>query len=112
MHRPMCSCWPGISAGVNSHRATCHTPSIVGWRSEQPRGVTGLGLEDSVNQATMHPEYVWWNGERRPWDECTIHVTEIGWSTIGAVFEGIRAYSGDGDDQLYIFRLREHLERL
>ena len=64
-----------------------------------------------MNQATTHPEYVWWNGERRPWDECTIHVTELGWSTIGAVFEGIRAYTGD-DDQLFIFRLREHLERL
>ncbi len=43
----------------------------------------GLGLEESVNQATTHPEYVWWNGERRPWDECTIHVTELGWSTVG-----------------------------
>ena len=64
-----------------------------------------------MNQATTHPEYLWWNGERRPWDECTIHVTELGWSTIGAVFEGIRAYTGD-DDELYIFRLREHLERL
>jgi branched-chain amino acid aminotransferase len=71
-----------------------------------------FGLEDSVNQASTHPEYVWWNGERRPWDECTIHVTELGWSTIGAVFEGIRAYTGDEEDQLFIFRLREHLERL
>ena len=64
-----------------------------------------------MKQATTHPEFVWWNGERRPWDECTIHVTELGWSTIGAVFEGIRAYTGD-DDHLFIFRLREHLERL
>jgi branched-chain amino acid aminotransferase len=64
-----------------------------------------------VNQATTHPEYIWWNGQRRPWDECTIHVTELGWSTVGAVFEEIRAYSGV-NDELYIFRLREHLERL
>ena len=64
-----------------------------------------------MNQATTHPKYVWWNGVRRPWDECSIHVTELGWSTIGAVFEGIRAYTG-GDDQIFIFRLREHLERL
>jgi branched-chain amino acid aminotransferase len=70
-----------------------------------------FGLEDSVGQSTTHPEFVWWNGERRPWEECTIHVTELGWSTIGAVFEGIRAYTGD-DDHLFIFRLREHLERL
>ena len=57
-----------------------------------------------MNQVMTHPEYIWWNGERRPWEECTIHVTELGWSTVGAVFEGIRAYTGD-DDELYIFRL-------
>ena len=59
-----------------------------------------------------HPNFVWWNGKRRPWEDCTIHVTELGWSTVGAVFEGIRAYTGDGADELYIFRLQEHLERL
>ena len=59
-----------------------------------------------------HPEYIWWNGERRAWDDCAVHVTELGWSTIGAVFEGIRAYTGDDPGELYIFRFREHLERL
>ncbi|MCD6028921.1 MAG: branched-chain amino acid aminotransferase [Thermomicrobiales bacterium] len=59
-----------------------------------------------------HPDFVWWNGERRAWGDCTVHVTELGWSTIGAVFEGIRAYTGAGPDELYIFRFREHLERL
>lgn len=58
------------------------------------------------------PAYLWWNGERRRWEDATIHVTELGWSTVGAVFEGIRAYaSGDGED-LYVFRLQEHLDRL
>jgi branched-chain amino acid aminotransferase len=65
-----------------------------------------------VTEMTTHPAFVWWNGQRRPWDECTVHVTELGWSTIGAVFEGIRAYTGDSPDELYVFRLREHLERL
>lgn len=59
-----------------------------------------------------NPDYVWWNGERRRWDDCTVHVTELGWSTVGAVFEGIRAYLGDNGDDLYLFRLQEHLERL
>lgn len=59
-----------------------------------------------------HPEFIWWNGSQRRWEECTVHVTELGWSTVGAVFEGIRAYAGDSPDELYIFRLREHLERL
>jgi branched-chain amino acid aminotransferase len=65
-----------------------------------------------MKQEVAHPMYVWWNGERRPWEDCTIHVTELGWSTVGAVFEGIRAYSGNSDNELYVFRLREHLERL
>jgi branched-chain amino acid aminotransferase len=68
-------------------------------------------LEVPVTQAMIHPNFVWWNGERRPWDECTIHVTELGWSTVGGVFEGIRAYTGD-DGELCIFRLRDHLDRL
>lgn len=61
---------------------------------------------------SSNPNFLWWNGERRPWAEATIHVTELGWSTIGAVFEGIRAYWNEDQGELYVFRLREHLERL
>jgi branched-chain amino acid aminotransferase len=65
-----------------------------------------------VGHNSGHPEFIWWNGQQRRWDDCTIHVTELGWSTIGAVFEGIRAYAGDDGEAMHIFRLREHLERL
>jgi branched-chain amino acid aminotransferase len=65
-----------------------------------------------VTPEMTHPEFIWWNGELRRWDDCTVHVTELGWSTVGAVFEGIRAYAGDNADETYIFRLKEHLERL
>jgi branched-chain amino acid aminotransferase len=64
-----------------------------------------------VASAQQHPAYLWWNGERRRWDEATVHVTELGWSTVGAVFEGIRAYWNDERDELYVFRLDEHLDR-
>lgn len=64
-----------------------------------------------MSDETTHPTYVWWNGEQRPWEECTVHVTELGWSTVGAVFEGIRAYTGDEPGELFVFRLQEHLER-
>lgn len=60
----------------------------------------------------QHPAYLWWNGETRRWEDATIHVSEIGWSTVGAVFEGIRAYWNEQEEELYVFRLREHLERL
>jgi branched-chain amino acid aminotransferase len=58
------------------------------------------------------PVYLWINGEQKPWDEATVHVSELGWSTIGAVFEGIRAYWNADREELYVFRLTEHMERL
>jgi branched-chain amino acid aminotransferase len=58
------------------------------------------------------PKYLWWNGERRLWSECTVHISEIAWATVGAVFEGIRAYWNAEQEQLYVFRLDEHLQRL
>jgi len=36
--------------------------------------------------------YVWWNGELVAWQEAKVHLTILGWSTLGAVFEGIKAY--------------------
>ena len=59
-----------------------------------------------------HPSYLWWNGEQLRWEDARVHVTELGWSTVGAVFEGIRAYWDDQAEELYIFRLQEHLDRL
>lgn len=62
--------------------------------------------------ADGHPAYLWWNGKQRRWEDATVHVTDLGWSTVGAVFEGIRAYWNDDAGELYIFRLREHMDRL
>ena len=58
------------------------------------------------------PAYLWWKGQQVRWDEAQVHITELGWSTVGAVFEGIRAYWNADEGELYVFRLREHLERL
>jgi branched-chain amino acid aminotransferase len=65
-----------------------------------------------VASQNEHPAFVWWNGERVAWNDATVHVTELGWSTVGAVFEGIRAYASRDGGEIYVFRLREHLERL
>lgn len=62
--------------------------------------------------SSSHPAYLWINGTRIPWDDATVHVSELGWSTIGAVFEGIRGYWNTDQERLHVFRLREHLERL
>lgn len=59
-----------------------------------------------------NPRYLWWNGELVEWDNATVHVTEMGFSTVGAVFEGIRAYWSDDQQELFVFRLAEHMRRL
>jgi branched-chain amino acid aminotransferase len=66
-----------------------------------------------MSEQQAFPAYLWWDGEFVSWEEATVHVTELGWSTVGAVFEGIRAYASDtSSNDVSVFRLREHLERL
>jgi branched-chain amino acid aminotransferase len=58
-----------------------------------------------------NPKYLWWNGKQMPWEDATVHVTDLGWSTVGAIFEGIRAYWNDEKEESYVFRLPEHMKR-
>lgn len=55
--------------------------------------------------------YVWIDGEMVPWDAATVHVTKLGWSTMGAVFEGISAYWNPEHGQLYGLQFAEHYAR-
>ncbi len=55
-------------------------------------------------------KYVWHNGEFVAWDDARVHVMTNALHYGTGVFEGIRAYS-DGN-QLYVFRLMEHVTRL
>ncbi len=56
------------------------------------------------------PELVWIDGEFVPWKDAKIHIMTHALHYGSAVFEGIRAYYHE--DELYIFRLREHMKRL
>jgi branched-chain amino acid aminotransferase len=56
-------------------------------------------------------KYVWIDGELVPWDQATVHVTKLGWSTMGAVFEGISAYWNPEQEQLYGLQFAEHYAR-
>lgn len=67
--------------------------------------------EESTTVAAGKPTYLWWNGKRMNWDDATVHVTALGWSTVGAIFEGIRAYWNPDHEELYVFRLDEHMDR-
>jgi branched-chain amino acid aminotransferase len=60
----------------------------------------------------MNPANTWMNGRVTPWAESLIHVSADAVLRGASVFEGIRAYrSAEGED-LLVFRLQEHLERL
>jgi branched-chain amino acid aminotransferase len=56
--------------------------------------------------------YLWFSGRRVPWETAMVHVSLIGWPSVGAVFEGIRGYWNAEQAAVYIFRLAEHMERL
>ena len=49
---------------------------------------------------------IWYDGQLRPWRECTLHVLSHGLHFASSVFEGMRTYAGE------TFNLTEHIERL
>jgi len=60
--------------------------------------------------ALKKTSWIWIDGEFKPWDEAKIHVLTHALHYGTGVFEGIRAYMSDG--KIYVFRLKEHIERL
>ena len=57
-------------------------------------------------------DYIWKNGEMVPWAECTTHVLSHSLHYGSAVFEGARCYQDPDSGKSYVFRLRDHMERL
>ena len=74
--------------------------------SEEPQ------VQDTLGMAGGLPSYIWMSGERVEWDNAMVHASTLGWSAISMVFEGIRGYWNPEKEQLNIFRLDTHLERL
>jgi branched-chain amino acid aminotransferase len=66
--------------------------------------------EESVAEATT-PKFVWVDGKIVPWNEATIHITNLGTSGVSSVFEGVRAYWNAAQKKLFVFQLDAHLER-
>ncbi len=52
------------------------------------------------------------NGQYVDWNDAKLHVTTHALLYGSAVFEGIRAYASPDKEQLFVFRLREHIVRL
>ncbi|MCP5149655.1 MAG: branched-chain amino acid transaminase [Ectothiorhodospiraceae bacterium] len=57
-------------------------------------------------------KYVFLNGELVPFDEAKVHVSSAAFKFGTAVFEGLRGYWNEKEEQMYLFRLDDHLARL
>ncbi|WP_213290623.1 branched-chain amino acid transaminase [Bradyrhizobium sp. sGM-13] len=56
-------------------------------------------------------DFAYLNGELLPWNDAKIHVfSPVAKYGIG-IFEGIRGYWNGHEEQLFLFRLKEHLDR-
>lgn len=62
--------------------------------------------------AITEVDYIWKNGELIPWAEATTHVLSHSLHYGSGVFEGIRCYKDPDSDKSFVFRLRDHMERL
>ncbi len=58
------------------------------------------------------PNYAFFKGRIVPIDEAKISIMTHGFNYGTGCFEGIRAYWNAEHEQLYVFRMREHFERL
>lgn len=57
-------------------------------------------------------DYIWMNGKLVPWAEANVHVLSHSLHYGSGVFEGIRCYKDPESDRSFVFRLRDHMERL
>lgn len=58
------------------------------------------------------PRYMVFNGEIIPFEDGKVHIATPAVKYGIGVFEGVRGYWNESAEQLYVFRLREHMERL
>ncbi|MEM2887075.1 MAG: branched-chain amino acid transaminase [Candidatus Bathyarchaeia archaeon] len=60
--------------------------------------------------ALKETNWIWVDGTFKPWSEAKVHILTHALHYGTGVFEGIRAYASNG--KMYIFRLKEHIDRL
>jgi branched-chain amino acid aminotransferase len=65
-----------------------------------------------MTSAPNLPAYAWLNGRIVPFDQCVVHARSQGAIWGANVFEGLRGYWRERDQQLSVFRLDDHLQRL
>jgi len=55
-------------------------------------------------------EFIWQNGEMKPWQQATVHVLSHALHYGSSIFEGIRSY--ETPDGTMLFRVSDHVERM
>lgn len=55
---------------------------------------------------------IWWNGDLVPEHQALVPVTHLGWSGVEGVFEGMRGYYNPAQEEMFIFRLDAHMDRM
>jgi branched-chain amino acid aminotransferase len=58
------------------------------------------------------PKYAWKDGSLVDWADCTVHVRSQGGFFGTNIFEGVRGYWNPEREQIYAFRVPEHMKRL
>jgi len=71
-----------------------------------------VAISSLVSRDSEHPEFIWRNGEIVPWTQAVVHVNAVGHASVSSVFEGIKAYWNVEQEQLFVFRLPEHMRRM
>ncbi len=59
-----------------------------------------------------HPEFLSFNGRIVPYADAKVHVLTPGFKYAAGVFEGIRGYWNPQREEMYVFRLKDHIDRL
>ncbi|NQW08797.1 MAG: branched-chain-amino-acid transaminase [Alphaproteobacteria bacterium] len=59
-----------------------------------------------------NPKYVFLDDQIVPWEQGTVHVSSAAFKFGSAVFEGVRGYWNAAADEMYLFRMDDHMRRL
>ncbi len=68
--------------------------------------------QESPVEATPLPGYAFFEGHIVPFEDARLHILTHTFNYGTGVFEGIRGYQSERHGDLYLVRLREHIERL
>lgn len=58
------------------------------------------------------PKYIFLNDEIVPWEDAKVHVSTAAFKFGTAVFEGLRGYWNEQHQQMYLFQMEAHMQRL